>query len=300
MSYDTGSIVGAATVLASAQTLADRIETALAAHPAWEPVVTFMVGSTEHRVWKCLGLLNSFGVDFFVSVNIDSNGNMSVSATEQFNEVNKEIQDFVPGSAVITVNEPDWTIGGTHAGWRPWAANSSNMEYQASIITNTINFAYIISVTNDQVLFVTDHGTGSNRGYVAGLHESWMPADKVPLFCGPLGASWRVGFSRALVPVAVNQAWQSQEPLGTAAAGFSQTPISFGGGGDPIAEGRIHFSRIVARVTSPSTVRGYIRGLYRDFVYGPVSSGVTMGDSVTLNGQVYRYLGANLWVRGAA
>lgn len=305
MAFEFGNIANQVDAATAARTLRNKIEAILTTHLAWDFVEEVLSGAVTYRVWKCLGTHNAQGVDFFVFIREDGTGLLGFGASELYDAVGDTVNNFCPAN-ISVASEADWSVGGTSAGAK--AITGADVFHSSSngvVLVNTTSFDYFIQVTNDYLLFATSAGS-TTFGAIAGLHESYMPADRVPLFAASLsvsvGAGYGPSYSRQLNPTSgFSNTWTSTYGLAHSGVRFSAAPVTFGGSADAIAQDRFHFSRIQVIVPRQEVARGYLRGLYRDLVSVPYTgTPALVGDTITLAGATYRYLGQGLCVREVA
>lgn len=154
--------------------LLTQLETMLTDHPAWEFVEEVVEGTYTERIWKCLGTLNSTGVDFFVcfmrlTTGIATNP-ILVKLAEQYDAGTNLASDYAPNPEVA--NTPDVTDGTVGTGALAWSSTTLSVLF--TITTRTTSFNYMIQVTNDYVCVYAS--PMANPVYVGTYQSYWLSA----------------------------------------------------------------------------------------------------------------------------
>lgn len=285
MSYATGSIVGSPTPSTDFVSL---IEAQLTAHPAWEFVETYVGVAYTSQIWKCLGLYNSWGQDFYVAISIQTStlgtGTIYLDAYEQYNVTTHLGIRGVPNPGSTLTPTADGSAYG-NTGYAPRATQWNPYTY---LYTSTVNFDYYILVTNNSLLFKS--GASLAYGLQAGVFEPvWPHPNEWPLHLmvwgnadtdASGGTSRRPGVTVSSTDTYAIYSYPTFT-IGyeTLMGSISDTTNTLYASGDAVG------ARPMIYHTNP--VEGKVRGFIPDLLIFEQHADVARGDTVTIDGKVW-------------
>lgn len=317
MTYAVGSVNSASL---PSHELRTRIETELTAHASWgyvKEVIPSTQPSVTYRVWKNAAAGNIAGKDFYFQMRCDSNNfdTLWVSAFEQFDATTDEVFHEVIGTTnTQAFNTPD---GCYHHIWRPIHAGPWE-----TVNVNTISFDYHIFVARDWVNFQTSVNQFSYRPHI-GVFETLVGQHKDDFPFAMLNSystQWSgIRFSRHV-------GWPNNSTKSTSYFNYGHqgslsayywTPVdgtiptsvrSLYSADSTDANMKVLGARPYARqrnlaidtATTPTRYTGEFRGIWRDIMIFSTDGNVQVGDTVTVDGVGYTYMGASAWCPTAA
>lgn len=295
----------------SASTFLTQLITYIDGHEGWEHVETLTnTPNTGDRiaVFKCLGLFNSIGTDFYMSLFYDDSDPTKLYGTvhEGYNSSTNTFSDFVhfensnPAVAAnAKLSDAD----------NPTTATSGTQDNLFGPYVQLIEttYDYNVSVTYDRVIIATSHFSNNGAMYLGAYEDFVVISNNFPICVIQLTHNGNAGtnntarnsqggFTRH--PGRESQAANTYHF--TAAGGCApqaawtyQPYLLSSGDDDPdLFVGGAVASRIVAAgggVNSPALAEtyGYLRGLLFDVLVIRADSGVVVNDTFTLSGVVY-------------
>lgn len=292
------------------QDVLDVLEGMLINHPAWEYVEEVAVSGHPWRIWKCLGTENDFGADFHVALNITSTAtSLRFNAFENWNPANKGLRRPCVRSSTTKAcgadgsldNGQEYTTGVNYFGGTAmfnnfiWAPDAGGVEYWFSVTQNRIIAATRRSSDNSIAnayvghfeSFIPDH---PNEHPLVNIqpHQTSTSATVYTVGAwsrhpGREGITNRENFAVYPMIAGVASDW-------TKSAGTVGSP----GTGDLFHDLKPVGSRMLSRpLPAGDATWGHLRGLYYNILDISVVAGVTIGDTVTIDGDTWVYMGAN-------
>lgn len=273
----------------------------------WSPSGT---PTTIYRVYKCSGLVNSGGADFYISVMRSSNtSNLFFQMFEQYNSTTHTLTDAVPGVLSGTTGVGSDTVPTSRytTGWSgtldasvsPWYGS---WNWQVNTSTGT-GATYWISVTNDRIIIFT---TVSNGVYLGCYDRLQSPAiDPVPIIGQQLGLQSTFQYNTNN-PNTTGPGY-TREPF------TSQSQYNWIAGIVPLMwqpanpykdwlSGQLWPSKLLCLVNGArngSTGFASARGFLKDLLYQQLPAG-GIGDVMAVDGVTYVRAPNSLWLNSAA
>lgn len=270
----------------------------------WSPAGT---PTTIFRVYKCSGLLNSAGVDFYFSVSRTSNtSNLTFQFFEGYNATTHQLTDPVPG--VVNGSSP---VAGSFSvptsryttGYTGLLDSSVNPFYNMQPFTVAVSAAtsatYWISITNDRIIVFTTVSNGVYLGCMDRLQSSSI--DPAPLIAAQLAlvttfqATGNTGAGYTREPNMPQNQFNWIAAINT----WNWLPVN------PFKEwlsGQFWPSKLICLVDGPrGTATGFsaARGMLKDLLYQQMTAGA-IGDQMTVDGVTYIRAPNSFWLSAAA
>lgn len=326
MSYATGPIQSATQ---PAKDLMDTVGTTIDAHAAWEFVEEVAgTGTNVARVYRCLGTLNGFGTDFYMAMTRTSlTSGVVVTIGEGYDSTNKRLTNpavyftTTPTTPDTDLSYPtdrhvanETTLTAATQGFL-YGAGAATSNVFTGLGVNTTGYTYWVHVGATYVVVATRVGTAGTAAF-AGLYDSFhaVGADPFPIWCGGLvstGTAFQAvggivgAYTRQSVAGALNYQFtggMNNTPWTTLYSGNFLSP-----GAKETISAKWFPSRLLLHENSRrNAMRGLLPAavLTIDMTENPEA----MGDTVTINGQLYTCLAtaplltpaaASIWVSQA-
>lgn len=262
------------------------IATELTAHASW----TFVETVSNRYIWENDGTLNSWGEDFYVAFYPTGN-TLYILASEGYDAGANNM--FNPCYNPNTSATPN-----ADAGYGTLAVDNYNAYIGLSmVLTGSGFYDYVIGVSADHIVLAN---TASDFPIDVGLFESLFPSapNEFPLMrSAPMDFDNDDSGSFSRVPGLEGASTTDCFAKNNAEAAMMFTPVGgqvgagfehYGGVGNPQPIG----SRLLARHTAGGAE---VRGLHYDLLFVD-GSGIQMGDTLTIDGDLYAYLSYGAWL----
>lgn len=311
MTFVSGSRTGEAN---PAEALYNVVAGELTAHANWTFVETWDAGaSARWHVWKC-GTANSAGVEFHVLLGYSPAAGatgLGVALVEGYRTTDHMFNHPAPYTSSSNFTPAaDSSYGGT-----TYYAAPANVQNYGNLFvpvqyTSASAFDYWIAVNNDGLMLVSRTGT-SSYPVILGTYDSLIVDsavnDPYPLVISqmntgvssstpsasatrhPMVTTAQPRLFGVMTPAMPSMTWLP------AIAGVGQAGIAASGdvylNNEPSA-GRAMVMTWSGYYGNPAVV-GKVRGLYRHIINVNPGSGVAVGDTISMGGETYMYLGSS-------
>jgi len=293
----------------AAEDLYQLVKTQMAAHGNYTFVEDYSTATYIWSVWK-VGALNSNGVPYYQLFcrTIADGLTLYVGLCEDYNAATHSFYRATPyASTTARVVQSDGSYGGATATVLP-NATSINPSLQTSALTQSASaYDYWIAVNNDGIWIGSRVGATSAASIVLGTFDSLVvdPAtnDPICLFNGgntanSTSTAYTTTTRHPLLSGSLAYVWGAYEWFSTSIVWPSLAAAGSVGGtnGDLFQNGKAIGARIAVRTFASQrgasiTTYGANRGLFRHMLYFAIAAGVTAGDTITVGGATYAYMG---------
>jgi hypothetical protein len=286
--------------------LRDQIKAAMIAQGAYTFIEDFTDGGGfQNSVLRSNAASNGLGIDFYVIVTANPGGNaVYLNVAEGYTAATHTVtRASGPASASAITLDAQAALPASTGVLRLGTSINSSASCTVPSAGGVFDYWYV--VTNNGVFLITRVGTTS-YGLYAGAFDTLVatPAtnDPYPIVAGsPISIAqnpWPLQSPRHPLRASQSTLWPCNEGSATWTLSAPQVPT-----GDLFQGGASLASRVAlvmgAALASPGNAPslGYLRGLFKDCLWITVSTGVTTGDTVIVDGHTYFYGGGNsFWI----